>query len=515
MLMVTWIVAIYHMGVYPRSTEPPRQGAFHQGIWVDKSVHGTHHLILEGSAYMRGLESGRLTQHLLRRHESELYAKFQEIIPYDLLRRALIVASMRLFYGVDKYLETWMTDEMNGVSQHASHDFDFLADGLTRQVGYHGLHEVGQMMMDQGGEDMGCTVAAAPLKNSWLIGRNFDFEGGRSFDTEKIIKWVFPDEGNAYVSVVWAGMVGAVTGVNEHGLYISLNAAGSDDRRIHGTPSTLVLLKALQFAKSADEAIQILRTENMFITDIFVVLDSKRSQLYRIEKSPYRMAVIPLREPAIITNHLLSDVWRDDSVNKFRMNELTTVARQQRGEALLKNPLNDEHDMLQVLRDKGIEDGVPFHLGNRRAIDALIAAHAVIFNGVSNTLYVSSGPSVSGPFVGYDLAASFRTHRPVVKGHLRADPMVSDSTYDLVHRVERISHRARRLARSGRCVQAQSLMDQVNAAHTVHSAYFHALGDMLHCFGEELEAQTAWSRSLDLYPPYASEIAELKAALKL
>ena len=60
-----------------------------------------------------------------------------------------------------------------------------------------------------------------------IIGRNFDFEGGRIFDDEKILKWVFPSNGIPFVSVIWAGMVGAVTGVNASGVYISINAAGT------------------------------------------------------------------------------------------------------------------------------------------------------------------------------------------------------------------------------------------------------------------------------------------------
>jgi len=91
-----------------------------------------------------------------------------------------------------------MLEEMYGVSKSTSTDFDFLLDRFTRQIAYHGLHEVGQLAVDQGSDSMGCTVVALPHKRNWIIGRNFDFEGGRIFDSEKIMKWVFPERGYSF-----------------------------------------------------------------------------------------------------------------------------------------------------------------------------------------------------------------------------------------------------------------------------------------------------------------------------
>ncbi len=75
---------------------------------------------------------------------------------------------------------------MYGISRSAPRKYDYLADPYTRQVAYHGLHEVGQMMVDQGFEEgMACTVIAVKRGRQWILGRNFDFEGGRIFDKEK------------------------------------------------------------------------------------------------------------------------------------------------------------------------------------------------------------------------------------------------------------------------------------------------------------------------------------------
>jgi hypothetical protein len=275
LLFVTWSVHVLHLGVF----SPPTIGASSyslspkKGEWIDKSRFGTHQLILYGSPYERGLESGRLTRDLMYREEEELTQKLRLFIPSTIVFAAFELATMRWFWGLDAYLEPWMTEEMYGVSKSANSEFDVYADAFTRQIAYHGVHEVGQLAVDQGADDMGCTAVALPYRDGFVIGRNFDFEASRILDSEKIMKWVFPDKGFAFVSVIWAGMVGGVTGVNEHGVYLSMNAAGSMDFRRWGTPSTLVLVKALQNSKTAHDAVQIIRKATMFLTDIFVVAD--------------------------------------------------------------------------------------------------------------------------------------------------------------------------------------------------------------------------------------------------
>jgi hypothetical protein len=306
-------------------------------------------------------------------------------------------------------------------------------------------------------------VVATPWKESWILGRNFDFEGGRIFDREKILKWVFPEQGHAFVSVIWAGMVGAVTGVNDQGLYISLNAAGSSDYQRLGVPSTLVLLNVLQNAGTAQEAIEIIRRSQMFITDIFVLLDSRQHQLYRIEKSPAKVAVSPLQGPQVITNHLIDAIWEKDKTNTYRREKLTSMYRYDRGQQLLAElqaqKISDESKMqleiLKILRDKGQVGGQDLELGNRRAIDPLIAAHSVVFNAEREFLFVSQGPGVSGAFTGFDLQASFRQRRPVMVPGLPADPLISEQTFDKVRTSNVEISLAQSASRQGDCKLAE------------------------------------------------------------
>jgi len=527
-LVLTWGIRMFHVGTFlPPAVPMTMIGANADeptGRWVDRETYGINQLVLQGSPYIRGLEAGHLTAHLLLEQETELTHILFRFIPKWLFI-VLEPLGIEYFRGIERYFEPWTTEEMYGVSKSAPAEFDFLASGYTRQITYHGIHEIGQMMVDQKGDRMGCTVAAVPTAKSWIVGRNFDFEGGRIFDREKIMKWVFPDDGNAYVSVIWAGMVGAVTGVNDHGLYVSMNAAGTKDYRRIGTPSTLVLLKILQYAKTGEEALAILRNETMFITDIFVLLDSHAGKLYRVEKSPRAIEIIPLSGPSIVTNHLIAPRFANDPTNLFRRNELTSEARQIRGETLLKAAFpagrratkSSERVILGILRDKGEIDGHALNLGNRNAIDPLIATHSVVFNGADQTLYVGTGPGVSGKFLGFDLPASFRARAPIRRGEMPADPRVTPETFSNVRSIEEKVIVAGRLFARQRCDEGCALLDEASALTRRVGGesyeYVGALGDREACRGNAAAARPYWERALALKPAYLSERKAL--ALKL
>jgi hypothetical protein len=194
----------------------------------------------------------------------------------------------------------------------------------------------------------------------------------------------------------------------------------------------------LQEAQNVEEAREIVQNAQMFITDIFVVADSHSKVAYRIEKSPQQSVAIPLRLASAVTNHLIATPWAEDFINLYRKNTLTSEARLERADVLLaelanKNLTSTEQVVPQVLtflRDKKNKQGEPYALGNRKAIDALIATHSVIYDGKTQHFYVSQGPSLVGPFLGYDLTQSFKNRKPERIPSLPADPEISPEIYN-------------------------------------------------------------------------------------
>lgn len=515
LLAATAVVSTYHAGTVPPRPAPsdlaPAKGWFAPRRGPDE----IHQLVVEGNSRARGRYVGRATATLLAAQEGELQRQLRHAIPWAVAQRGLELFLMRWFSGIEEYIDERELDEMAGVGESAPHAYDFLADGFTRQVAYHGIHEVGQLFVDVGGADMGCTVFAVPGTSGWTVGRNFDFEGGRIFDEEKILKWVFPERGLAYVSIIWAGMVGAVTGVNQNGVYVSINAAGSTDFRRLGTPTTLVAARMLGAAQNAEEAVQILSAATTFITDIFVVAD--RDKAYRVEKSPDRVLVHRLELPTVVANHLVDPAWADDRINALRKTKLTTLAREARGNELLAGYRKDvpaPEQLLRFLRDKGRGPHGRLPLGHRSAIDALIATHAAIYDSGRGSLWVSTGPSLAGAFLGYDLAASFREHRPVTIPPLPADPDVTREGYRAVKTMASQVAEAERLLAQKDCDGAGVLLDRWREHPERSYDYWTARGDWHRCRQEPGKAREAWTKAQALVPAYSWERAGLEERLR-
>lgn len=520
LLFLTWVTCVYHMGTAPRVGLDTNFDKGAKAQWIPKEKFGIHQLILEGTPKDRGMKAGALTYELLYLQEKALQSELKYVLPNRTLQKALFFLSMRWFWGIENYLEKWMLEEMWGVSQSASHDFDFLADGYTRQIAYHGLHEVGQTMVDMNPAMMGCTVLAVPGATGWIVGRNFDFEGGEVFDEHKIMKWVFPETGSPFLSVIWAGMVGAVTGVNANGVFISINAAGTKDFRRVGTPSTLVALKALQFSKTAEEAKEIIEKSDMFITDIFVVSQSHRKILYRIEKTPKRFVTHVEENPVAITNHLISNEFKDDAINAFRRDKMTSMYRFERGQELvnryssMRSNRRPVEYILDSLRDKNLKGGIPLPIGNRMAIDSLIATHAVVFDGDNDTLFVSQGPTLVGPFTGFDLKKSFETHTPVVVETLPKDPKVSMELRNKISQERKLLKEAKLAFKSKNWAGAKPVLDQAILAYDQDSDTYKMLGDFFKTSGDKTRAKEAYAKALELKPAYIHEKNALERELK-
>src|SRR5690606_23554525 len=122
----------------------------------------------------------------------------------------------------------------------------------------------------------------------------------------------------------------------------------------------------------------------------------------------------------------------------------------------------------------------------------LIATHAVVYDSGRGRLWVSAGPAVVGPMLGFDLAASFRARRPVTAPPLPADPDVTRETYRAVKTMAaEVSAAAKRLKKKD-CDGAAALLDPWKEHSERSYEYWTARGDWHRCRGENTEARTAW-----------------------
>lgn len=512
-IFFSWTIALYLRSDVdpPRAspTEKEWEKAKAQAKWFSREDKGINHIFLEGSPFERGLAWGSLTGNLLERQEQVLVDMYTELMPSTTQRKLFEIGSIAAFQGLELTLEPWMLEEMWGVSQSSSSRFNSFASPYARQIAYHGIHEVGQLFVDLAPLEGACTFVSYPHGKNWIVGRTFDFEGGRIFDEEKVVKWVYPDKGLKYVSVIWTGMVGAVSGVNEKGIYVTVNAAGSREVNLRGLPSTLLITKVLQEANNLDEALKIFRDNPSMITDIYMVLDSQAGRLFKVEKGAISLDMSEVKTATAVTNHLSAEVFKDDDFNRIRRDDFTSTYRQKRAQSQLDllhlkkmNPHGMILSLLDILRDKGVDaNGKELHLGNRRAVDALIASHGVLFESQSQTLYVSEGPSMTGAFRAYDIQESFKQKRPVEKTRLPPDPKVSLATYTGFKAKLAELKNVFSLLKKQKCQEAYDKVTRLDFSH-VEAAYATSLAAA--CLGKKGEAKEAAAKGMALSPPHKS-----------
>jgi hypothetical protein len=122
-----------------------------------------------------------------------------------------------------------------------------------------------------------------------------------------------------------------------------------------------------------------------------------------------------------LTNHFEGPLAGDPK--NVRVREATsTVARRRRADELLARIAPGSarpEDVLAILRDHRCVGDEGCMLGDRRAIDALIATHGVVGDATARVLWVSAGPHLSGRFVRLDLR---RLLAPAPDGPLREPP---------------------------------------------------------------------------------------------
>jgi isopenicillin-N N-acyltransferase like protein len=88
-----------------------------------------------------------------------------------------------------------------------------------------------------------------------------------------------------------------------------------------------------------------------------------------------------------------------------------------------------------VLRDRTGAGGAPLELGDRRAIDALIATPGVVMDATARALWVSEGPHLAGRFLRFDLRrlldpAYDPASDPGAVEAVPEDPLLQSGAYD-------------------------------------------------------------------------------------
>ena len=381
--------------------------------FLTKNKQGLWELYIEGDPLERGLLTGSLTQHLMYKQENVFFEKINELVPskgkQKFLRKFLSWYNRNMYKHIPEEFKT----EIYGVSRFASNDFNSIALPYLRSLYLHGAHDIGHALQDLA--LVGCTSFAAwddkTEDGKLLIGRNFDFYAGDAFAEDKIVAFINPDSGHKFMSVTWGGFIGVVSGMNEKGLTVTINAGKSKIPLTAKTPISILTREILQYASNIDEAIKIAKTKEVFVSESIMVGSPTDGKAILIEVSPNNFDVYDVENTnqLICSNHFQSKAYNDNRRNKKAIEESHTQYRFDRMQELLDEEKRvNPTEAVSILRNKKGLNDKPIGFGNEKALNQLLAHHGIVFQPEDLKVWVSSNPYQLGEFVAYDLNYVFK-----------------------------------------------------------------------------------------------------------
>jgi len=396
--------------------------------WLRKNKFGLWEMYLEGTPFEIGVINGKLTKELIKIQEDAFVEQINTLIPSKSYLKFL-----KYFIGwfnrdIDEYIPDEYLQEIYGVSFGASEGYEYIGNNYERMLNYHGAHDIGHAL--QSLALVGCTSFASNLHtndSSMIIGRNFDFYVNESFAKNKIVAFVNPEKGHKFMYLTWASMIGVVSGMNEKGLTVTINAAKSDIPTKAATPISLLAREILQYAGNIKEAIEIAKKRKTFVSESIFIGSAADHNTIIIEKSPLKLGVYTTDASSIVcSNHFQSDMFSTDVNNLEYIKESASEYRELRCQQLInKEQKLDYNDVANILRDYNGIDDINIGIGNEKTMAQMISHHSIIFLPEKLVTWVSTPPFQFGEYLSYNLKQVFSTT------NINKNVVLYDSTFNI------------------------------------------------------------------------------------
>jgi hypothetical protein len=409
--------------------------------WTRKRA-GIREVYLEGTPEQLGSRQVRLNLEPMTVNEQELWDGFAKAVPFW-PARVLVTDLTRLRYRhVDRGIPEARRRELAAQSK------GFVPDPYAKHLPtYHRmvfLHAVYDIALSfEHSPLIGCTTfvlgPGATEDGHMLLARAFDFEGADFADKDKAIFFVREEGMIPFASVAWPGLVGVMSGMNAEGVAVVVHGGRAGEPQAEGIPVVFSLREVLSKARSTSEAVSILKDQRVMVSHIVTVADGKSAAI--VERAPNQPAHVRDRfedaDRVGVTNHFEGPMQADPKNAKV-IAATSTKPRRARIDALLKSVgprQGSVEKAVAMLRDHTCDGDSACPLGDRRAIDALIATHGIVADTTDKVLWVSAGPHLSGKFVRYELARMLAAdHDPTQDEPPRTldeDPILFDGRYEI------------------------------------------------------------------------------------
>ena len=381
--------------------------------WIKKSETGLWEIYVEGDGFERGVIEGKLNKELAEKQEIAFVDQIKQMIPSQGMLNYLKFFIAFFNRNLDKYIPEEYKLEIYGESLSASDQFDFIGPKYYRMLNYHAAHDIGHALQDKN-MTVGCTAFGAWADKTddgaLLIGRNFDFYVGDVFAEDKLINFVKPKDGYKLMMISWAGMIGTVSGMNEKGLTVTINASKSEIPTAAATPISILAREILQYAKNIDEAYAIAQKRKTFVSESILIGSLEDNKTVTIEKTPSKTELYNSENSdyIICANHYQGKAFATDLINQSNIEKSSSNYRLKHlTELVNETPKISVKDAAAILRNQKGMGGKDIGMGNEKALNQLIAHHSVIFKPAKLQVWISTNPFQLGQYVCYDLNKVF------------------------------------------------------------------------------------------------------------
>ena len=477
---------------------------------LEKGEGDLWNLRLRGDAEERGLAFGQLCKSLMHEQERAFVDQIKIIIPNERYLSFLKYLTIIYNRNIRSNIEEEFRKEIYATSLGSSSEFDYIGSPYDRQLNYHAAHDLGHAMQEY--MLVGCSSFAAWGSESddstLIIGRNFDFWVGDDFAKNKVVTIMEPDKGYKFLSVGWAGMSGVLSGMNEKGLTITMNAAKSSPPVRSKTPISIIAREILQYASNIEEAYIIASKRDAFVSESLLIGSGLENRAAIIEKSPDKTRLFTTQGELIIsTNHFQTAGFFNDKQNKEAVQAIEGSHSQYRYNRLKEliddmKPLNPDSSAM-ILRNKSGISGEELGLGNEMSINQYISHHAVIFKPVQRIIWISTAPWQLGKMVKYDLNKLFNLSSNHIKENFKDIPADSVQINEFEPKVRDFRKMSKLL--SQKTSEKISADEEFVSSYIMINPYFFQtytnLGENFLTSGDYSSASAMFSKALEMKLP--------------
>ena len=160
--------------------------------WFRKSNSGLYEMYVEGQPFEMGVMNGKVSKELVMRQEDHFNEQINKMIPSKFYLHFLKYFIGWFNRNLDKNVSEEYKEEIYGVSEAASNQYQYIGSNYQRILNYHAAHDIGHALQSMA--LVGCTSfgtwGAKSEDSTMILGRNFDFYVGDKFAEDKIVAFL-------------------------------------------------------------------------------------------------------------------------------------------------------------------------------------------------------------------------------------------------------------------------------------------------------------------------------------